>query len=233
MKNCATGVSVRFFSVMIPIGQGVTGRSTGKTLSRGDVEPNFNTEAENTPRNGPRATRSRVTEGGPHTALLGGNLAPRSWNALLIDGPIIVSSRGSAQGSFAKSESLIFRCQAHFDRDPAAMTLAVTATGDENMRAFACEPICCRHPDAAIATGDERDLSFELTHLSSLPGRVRLVGNPTQESNAGRIGAFQIGPIASLPDQARDHLFHFSLRSLWTAKLGGFRTLIPTGHGPD
>src|SRR5258707_197665 len=47
--------------------------------------------------------------------------------------------------------------------------LAVTATGDENVRAFACEPLCCRQPDAAIATGDERDLSFELTHLFSIP----------------------------------------------------------------
>jgi hypothetical protein len=37
---------------------------------------------------------------------------------------------------------------------------AVTATGDENVRAFACEPLCCRQPDAAIATGDERGLAF-------------------------------------------------------------------------
>jgi hypothetical protein len=47
--------------------------------------------------------------------------------------------------------------------------LAVTATGDEHVRAFACEPLCRRQPDAAIATGDERDLSFELTHLFLLP----------------------------------------------------------------
>ncbi len=64
-------------------------------------------------------------------------------------------------------------------------------------------------------------------------GRLRLVGNLTQESNAGRIGAFQIGPIGSLPDQTRDHLFQFSLRSRWTATLAGLRTLIQTEHGPD
>ena len=50
--------------------------------------------------------------------------------------------------------------------------LAVTATGDENVGAFACEPLCRRQPDAAIATGDERDLSFELTPLSSLPSEA-------------------------------------------------------------
>src|SRR5260370_12630988 len=46
--------------------------------------------------------------------------------------------------------------------------LAVTATGDENVRAFACEPLCHRQPDAAIAAGDERDPSFELAHLSAI-----------------------------------------------------------------
>jgi hypothetical protein len=54
------------------------------------------------------------------------------------------------------------------------------------VRAFACEPLCRRQPDAAIATGDERDLSFELTHLFSLRLRDR-----TLESNAGHIGAFR------------------------------------------
>src|SRR5258705_11720383 len=38
--------------------------------------------------------------------------------------------------------------------------------------AFACEPLCRRQPDAAIATGDERDLSFELTHLFSIPSEA-------------------------------------------------------------
>jgi hypothetical protein len=32
----------------------------------------------------------------------------------------------------------------------------------KNVRAFGCEPLRRRQPDAAIATDDERDLSFEL-----------------------------------------------------------------------
>ena len=50
------------------------------------------------------------------------------------------------------------------------------------MRAFACEPLCRRQPDAAIATGYERDLSFELTHLFSIPTEA---AGRTLESNAG------------------------------------------------
>jgi hypothetical protein len=33
MKSCAAGLSVRFFKVTIPIGQGLNGKSTGKILS--------------------------------------------------------------------------------------------------------------------------------------------------------------------------------------------------------
>jgi len=36
------------------------------------------------------------------------------------------------------------------------------------VRAFGCEPLRRRQADAAIATDDERDLSFELIHRSSL-----------------------------------------------------------------
>ncbi len=35
MKNCATGLSLRFFRVMIPTGLRVVGNSTGKRLSAG------------------------------------------------------------------------------------------------------------------------------------------------------------------------------------------------------
>ena len=38
MKSCATGLSVRFFRVMIPIGTGAYCSSTGKTLIPGRFE---------------------------------------------------------------------------------------------------------------------------------------------------------------------------------------------------
>jgi hypothetical protein len=44
-KTCATGLSVRFFSVTIPLGTRAIGSSTGKTLSSGRLMGNLNAEA--------------------------------------------------------------------------------------------------------------------------------------------------------------------------------------------
>src|SRR5256885_7584360 len=47
MNSCTTGVSVRFFNVMIPVGHGETGKSTGRILRRGRFAPKCTTETIN------------------------------------------------------------------------------------------------------------------------------------------------------------------------------------------
>src|SRR5262249_52502622 len=44
MKSWATGLSVRFFSVMMPMGRRVVGKSIGKTLSATCPDPNLTLE---------------------------------------------------------------------------------------------------------------------------------------------------------------------------------------------
>src|SRR5436189_3983899 len=110
-----TGVSVRFFNVMIPTGNGGIGRSTGRTVKRGRFEPNFNSENGSVPKHGPLASSAQKREAPPHTALLGGNVTPHARNASATSGPIIVSCRGRIQGSSLSSESSIFRRRAHLD----------------------------------------------------------------------------------------------------------------------
>src|SRR5713226_2421447 len=39
--------------------------------------------------------------------------------------------------------------------------LGVTATGDEDVRAFRDEPLCSGEADSAVASGDDRDFSFQ------------------------------------------------------------------------
>ena len=45
----------------------------------------------------------------------------------------------------------------------------LTATSDEDIRTFAREPLGCRQPDAAIAAGDDRDLTVEFTAHQKSP----------------------------------------------------------------
>ena len=49
MKRRTTGVSVRFFNDMITTGQGVMGKSTGRTLRRERFSPNRNSEVGKIP----------------------------------------------------------------------------------------------------------------------------------------------------------------------------------------
>ena len=78
MKSCATGLTVRFLTVMIPTGNDGVGNSTGKILSGGRFLPKCNKEPGKIPRNGPLAisAQSRWTE--PRAQPLGGNVIPRS-----------------------------------------------------------------------------------------------------------------------------------------------------------
>ena len=57
MKSWATGLSVRFFRVTIPIGTRATGSSTGKTLTSWRLVGNLNAEIGKIVRKRPVASR--------------------------------------------------------------------------------------------------------------------------------------------------------------------------------
>ena len=63
MKSCATGLSVRFFRVTIPIGTRAIGSSTGKILISGRLVGNLNAEAGKIVRKRPVASRLIRTSG--------------------------------------------------------------------------------------------------------------------------------------------------------------------------
>jgi len=44
--------------------------------------------------------------------------------------------------------------------------LGLTATGDEDVRAFRDEPLCRGEADSAVASSHDRDFSFQLCHGS-------------------------------------------------------------------
>ena len=60
MNSRATGLIVRFLRVMIPIGNGGMGNSTGKILSGGRFEPKRNREWGKIPRKGPLAMSAQT-----------------------------------------------------------------------------------------------------------------------------------------------------------------------------
>jgi hypothetical protein len=53
MKSCATGVSVRFFNVMIPTAPAFAAKSIGRTLMALSHPPNLRTDSEAIARNRP------------------------------------------------------------------------------------------------------------------------------------------------------------------------------------
>src|SRR5262249_47264470 len=59
MKSWVTGLSVRFFKVMIPTGHGGMGTFTGRTLSGGRFAPNRSIEPGKNPRKGPLASSAQ------------------------------------------------------------------------------------------------------------------------------------------------------------------------------
>src|SRR5436305_11816124 len=67
-KSCATGVSVRFFSVTIPLGTRAIGSSTGKALRSGRLVGNLKAEGAKIVRKCPVASRLIRTSGGMVTA---------------------------------------------------------------------------------------------------------------------------------------------------------------------
>jgi len=62
MKRCATGLSVRFFKAMIPIGRRAVAKSTGKIFGVSFLLANANTLTGRMERNLPLATRLQRAE---------------------------------------------------------------------------------------------------------------------------------------------------------------------------
>src|SRR5215207_10160367 len=71
-KSCAEGLSVRCFSVTIPLGTRAIGSSTGKTLSSGRLMENLNAEVAKIVRKCPVASRLIRTSGGMVTTVVRG-----------------------------------------------------------------------------------------------------------------------------------------------------------------
>jgi hypothetical protein len=61
MNSRVTGPIVRFLRVIIPIGKGGVGSSTGKILSGGRFEPKRNKELGKIPRKGPLAMSAQTS----------------------------------------------------------------------------------------------------------------------------------------------------------------------------
>jgi hypothetical protein len=72
MKSRATELSVRFFTVTIPLGTGAIGSWTGKTLSSVRLLGNLNAHAANIVRKGPVAGRLNRTCGDSVTTIVRG-----------------------------------------------------------------------------------------------------------------------------------------------------------------
>src|SRR5262249_7707323 len=123
MKSFTTGVSVRFRKVMTPTGQGGIRRSTGRTLSRGRLTPNRNSEAGRVPTYGPLGRLAQRKDAPPHAAPFGGNFRPRARNASATSEPTVVSGSGRHQGSSDSSVSSTLRRWAHRLFGPATTTM--------------------------------------------------------------------------------------------------------------
>jgi hypothetical protein len=87
MKSRATGLGVRLFKVMIPTGQVVTDKSTGRTFSGGRFLPNRNNESGMIDTKGSVTNKAQNRSGVPNAAPFGGNFKPRERNVLATSEP--------------------------------------------------------------------------------------------------------------------------------------------------
>ena len=81
MKSCETGLSVRFFTVIIPTGRRVVGNSTGKRLIAGLSAENRNTELGMIVRKRPVASSALRTGTVDVMIVVGGRSRPASRKA--------------------------------------------------------------------------------------------------------------------------------------------------------
>src|SRR5262249_13574354 len=113
MKRRATGLSVRFLKVKIPLGTLAIGNSTGKIFSSGRLVGNLNTEAAKIVRRRPVAKRPIRTSAGAVNTVAQGYSTPLARKASIATDPIKLSGGGSTHGSFISSASLILRRRTH------------------------------------------------------------------------------------------------------------------------
>src|SRR5436305_4879142 len=110
MKSCAAGLSVRFFSVKIPTGLDVVGKSAGNRLSDGlSEEENANTKFGMIVRKRPVASRALRTGTVLHRTVALGKSSPLARKASPMSEPDRLSGGGSTQASFIKSASFTLR----------------------------------------------------------------------------------------------------------------------------
>ena len=112
-ESFTTGVRVRFFSVMIPTGQGSIGRSTGKTLSGGRLAPNCNREAGIAPKKGPLGRKAQMKEAPPTPRLWEETLRRNSGTRRRGAHQPLHSAAAGPKAHHANSDSSILRRRAH------------------------------------------------------------------------------------------------------------------------
>jgi len=120
MKSRATGLSVRFFNVMIPTGPGRTGNSIGSTLNDMRCGLNCRSDFGNRHKKFPVASKALKSGNENETALTRGMGRPFSLKASASRDPATLSGVGAHQGSSTSSASAILRRFAHRLFLPAA-----------------------------------------------------------------------------------------------------------------
>src|ERR1700730_11483028 len=103
MKRWATGLTVRPFRVMIPIGLPLSTKSIGSALTVGVLAARANTEEGRIERHRPLATRAWRAGVEDVTIVACGTGRPTAANACRTIEPVKLSSGGRAQGSFIRS----------------------------------------------------------------------------------------------------------------------------------
>ena len=100
MNSCATGLSVRFFNVMIEkTGSCQRGNSTGKIFSKERSIPNRSTEPGTTVIKRPVASKAFLSEEEETTTVARGSSDPAARKALTTGDPVSISRGARIHGS--------------------------------------------------------------------------------------------------------------------------------------
>ena len=109
INNCASGVSTRFFKVIIPIAIRVVGSATGNALSGGYLPGTFSMKLGSTVRKRPVARRSFFMYSDRVITVARGGSCPPARKASATSEPKKLSDGSSAHGSFIRSASVSLR----------------------------------------------------------------------------------------------------------------------------
>src|SRR5262245_44579378 len=113
MKSSATGLSVLFFSLMMPSGPGLAGSSIGKTLNEISFGLKCNSERGRTLRRFPPASKALWSGIENDTTLIRGGGKPAALNESINREWAKLSGVGTAQDSLTSSASVSLRRDAH------------------------------------------------------------------------------------------------------------------------